>query len=49
MVVDSAYVTIYCKNNEIVELFYLNAKYQGYINIEYITEENDMRTRLSVW
>ncbi|AJS58977.1 DUF2691 family protein [Paenibacillus sp. IHBB 10380] len=49
LVVDSSYITVYCKSKEKLEELYLNAYNQGYINLEYITDENDMRTRLSVW
>lgn len=49
LVVDSCYTTIYCKNVELVEALYSNAKKQDYTNIKYITDENDSRTGLSVW
>ncbi|MGF9977993.1 DUF2691 family protein [Viridibacillus arvi] len=49
LVVDSCYVTIYCKNKETIELLYKNAAECGYEDIKYITEVNDTRTRLSVW
>jgi len=49
LVVDSSYTTIYCKNDELVEGLYSNARNQDYTNIEYITDENDFRTGLTVW
>jgi hypothetical protein len=49
LVVDSIYVTIYCKDKDILESLYHNAKINGYDDIQFITEENDGRTRLSVW
>lgn len=49
LVVDCIYVTIYCKNQETIELLNKNAITCGFKEIEYITNENDARTRLSVW
>ncbi|KIL35620.1 prophage protein [Cohnella kolymensis] len=49
LVVDSSYITIYCKDKSKVDALYINAKDQRYKNLEYITDVNDMRTGLSVW
>ncbi|WP_282021158.1 DUF2691 family protein [Planomicrobium okeanokoites] len=49
LVVDCIYVTIYCKNQETIELLNKNAITCRFKEIEYITNENDARTRLSVW
>lgn len=49
LVVDSSYITVYCKDVEVLEGMYINAKEQGYFNLNYITDENDCRTRFSVW
>jgi hypothetical protein len=49
LVVDSVYVTIYCKDSEKLERLYENAKIKGFDNLQYITEINDARTKLSVW
>ncbi|MCR8632010.1 DUF2691 family protein [Paenibacillus radicis (ex Xue et al. 2023)] len=49
LVVDCAYVTIYCKNKDILECLYQNAIRNGYDDVQFITDENDGRTRLSVW
>lgn len=49
LVVDCIYVTIHSKNQKTIELLNKNAMTCGYENIEYITDENDGRTRLSVW
>ena len=47
--VDSTYVTIYCKDKDILESLYHNAKLNSYENVQFVTDENDGRTRLSVW
>jgi Protein of unknown function (DUF2691) len=49
LVVDSCYVTIYCKNKGTIELLYKNATDCGFEDVIYITHENDTRTRLSAW
>ncbi|MGE7613306.1 DUF2691 family protein [Paenibacillus sp. NPDC101420] len=49
LLVDSLYVTIYCKDEKIINDLYLNGVRKGYENVEYITDENDFRTSLSVW
>ncbi|MOA55476.1 hypothetical protein D3C78_1792740 [compost metagenome] len=49
LVVDSAYVTVYCKDKVLLENLYHNAIINGYDNVQFITDENDGRTRLSVW
>lgn len=47
LVADCTYVTIYAKRSKQIELMYENARNQGYY-VEYVTDENDGRTRLSV-
>jgi len=47
LVADCTYVTIYAKDQKKIELMYENARNQGY-DVEYVTDENDGRTRLSV-
>ncbi|MFC0186739.1 DUF2691 family protein [Fictibacillus aquaticus] len=49
LIVDCVYTTIYCKNQEKLRLLYLNAQDNQFEDIQYITDENDERTRLSVW
>ena len=49
LVVDSCYATIYCKDKDKLELLYKNARDCGFEDVEYITNENDTKTRLSVW
>ncbi|QMV41316.1 DUF2691 family protein [Cohnella cholangitidis] len=49
LVVDSSYVTIYCKDIVMLNHLYQNAIEKGFENVEYVTNENDTRTRLSVW
>ncbi|MCC2326952.1 MULTISPECIES: DUF2691 family protein [Bacillus cereus group] len=48
LVADCTYVTIYAKDQKAIELMYENARNQGFY-VEYVTDENDGRTRLSVW
>lgn len=48
LVVDCSYVTIYCKNKKDLESLYDHAISCGFENVEYITDENDTRTRLIV-
>ncbi|UQZ32186.1 hypothetical protein C2I18_00635 [Paenibacillus sp. PK3_47] len=48
LVVDSVYVTMYCKDQEKLKGLYLNASSLGYSGVQYITDINDTRTRLSV-
>jgi hypothetical protein len=49
LVVDSCYTTIYCKDKEKLQSLYQNAKIKGFDDVKYITDENETRTRLSVW
>lgn len=48
LVADGDYIQIYVKNQEEIEMMYENARNQG-LYVEYITDENDGRTRMSVW
>ncbi|MGG3518626.1 DUF2691 family protein [Bacillus pseudomycoides] len=48
-VVDSCYTVIYCKDKEKLELLYKNAEVFGFENIQFITDENDTRTRITAW
>ncbi|HDR6316379.1 hypothetical protein COJ27_10300 [Bacillus cereus] len=48
LVGDGDYIHIYAKDQEAIELMYENALNQGFY-VEYVTDENDGRTRLSVW
>ncbi|MDT3497539.1 DUF2691 family protein [Bacillus toyonensis] len=48
LVADGDYIQIYAKDQEAIELMYENALNQG-LYVEYVTDENDGRTRLSVW
>ena len=47
LAVDAQYIQIYAKNQKAIELMYENAQNQGFY-VEYVTDENDGRTRLSV-
>lgn len=49
LVVDSCFVSIYCKNNKLIEDLFKNAQHRGYDHVRYITDANDTRTGLSVW
>ncbi|MFJ6268247.1 DUF2691 family protein [Lysinibacillus xylanilyticus] len=49
LVVDSVCVTIYCKDSEKLERLYDNAMIKGFENLQYITDKNDTRSKLSVW
>lgn len=49
LIADCSYTTIYCKNEEVTRKLYKNALELEYGNLEYITDENDGRTRMSVW
>lgn len=49
LVVDCEYATVYCKDQSKLEGLYHNAIRNGYEDVQYITNENDFRTRLSVW
>lgn len=47
LIVDSAYVTIYVKDQHVTERIYRKAVQNRYENIAYITDENDLRTTLT--
>ncbi|WP_068612725.1 DUF2691 family protein [Paenibacillus tuaregi] len=49
LVIDSSYITVYCKDGGTLESLHQNAKVRGYSNLDYITDDNDMRTHLTVW
>ncbi|GGO01028.1 DUF2691 family protein [Saccharibacillus kuerlensis] len=49
LVIDSSYIAIYCKDTDMTRKIYDNAKELDYTKVAYITEENDFRTRLTVW
>lgn len=47
LIVDSSYITIYVKDQYVTERLYRKAFQNGYENIAYITDENDLRTTLT--
>ncbi|MFK4300587.1 MULTISPECIES: DUF2691 family protein [unclassified Paenibacillus] len=49
LVIDSVYIAVYCKDHKKLEDLYEHIKRQGFESLEYITDENDTRTRLSIW
>ncbi|WP_231574751.1 DUF2691 family protein [Paenibacillus sp. FSL R7-0273] len=49
IIVDCVYAAVYCKDQDKLAELYLNAQSQGYSNVQYTTDENDFRTRLSAW
>ncbi|MFP3357523.1 DUF2691 family protein [Planococcus sp. SIMBA_143] len=49
LIVDTIYTTIYCKDQQMLHALYENAHSFGFRDLEYLNEQNDARTRLSVW
>ncbi|SET71439.1 Protein of unknown function [Oceanobacillus limi] len=49
LVVDSSYVSIYAKDQKMIQQLYANAQAAGYENIEFTTEENDKQTTLQAF
>lgn len=49
LISDCFYCEIYCKDRAKLERMFQHAKRCAFENVEYITDENDGRTRLSVW
>ncbi|MFC9709604.1 DUF2691 family protein [Paenibacillus sp. NPDC056933] len=49
LVIDSVHITVYCRDLENIEDLYHHIKKHGFESLEYITDENDTRTGLSVW
>jgi len=49
LIIDSCYVSIFSKDESITHKLFVRAKNFHYTNINYITNENDTRTSLTVW
>ncbi|WP_342561598.1 DUF2691 family protein [Paenibacillus sp. FSL R7-0345] len=49
IIVDCVHVAIYCKDQEKLTELYLNAQSHGYTNVQYTTDENDFRTKMTAW
>ncbi|MGG1243126.1 DUF2691 family protein [Bacillus cabrialesii] len=49
LIADNSYVSIYCKNKNTIEKLYLNALKNDFEEVQFITDENDTRTGLTVW
>ncbi|KAF1342305.1 hypothetical protein ABP1_3037 [Bacillus subtilis] len=49
LIADNSYVSIYCKNKNIIEKLYFNALQNDFEDVQFITDENDTRTSLTVW
>jgi Protein of unknown function (DUF2691). len=49
LIIDSVYVAMYGKDDTMLAALYHNAMNHGYENVQYITDDNDCRTKLSVW
>ncbi|KAA8787049.1 DUF2691 family protein [Paenibacillus amylolyticus] len=49
LVIDSSYVAVYIKDTEIREEMFEHIKRLGYEALDYITDDNEVRTKLSVW
>jgi hypothetical protein len=47
--VDAGFIDFYCKNKEVMEIAHNNCCLYQFDQVEIITEENDSRTRMSVW
>lgn len=48
LISDAIYVELYCKNREYIENVRELCRQNDFKNVEYITDENDCRTRFSV-
>lgn len=49
LIIDSCYVSIFSKDESITHKLFVRAKNFHYTNINYITNENDTLTSLTVW
>ena len=49
LVIDTSYVAIYCKDAKIAHKIHTHAQALNYSNIRYITDENDFRTKLTIY
>lgn len=49
LIADNSYVSIYCKNKKFIEKLYFNALQNDFEDVQFITDENDTRTSLTVW
>ncbi|MEI1421532.1 DUF2691 family protein [Bacillus cabrialesii] len=48
LIADNSYVSIYCKNKHTIEKLYFNALKNDFADVQFITDENDTRTGLTV-
>lgn len=48
LIADNSYVSIYCKNKNTIEKLYFNALKNDFEEVQFITDENDTRTSLTV-
>ncbi|QIW80128.1 DUF2691 family protein [Bacillus tequilensis] len=48
LIADSSYVSIYCKNKNDIEKLYFNALKNFFEDVQFITDENDVRTGFTV-
>ncbi|MFV9833117.1 DUF2691 family protein [Bacillus stercoris] len=48
LIADNSYVSIYCKNKNTIEKLYFNALHNDFEDVQFITDENDTRTGLTV-
>ncbi|APA04042.1 MULTISPECIES: DUF2691 family protein [Bacillus] len=48
LIADCSYVTLYCKDPVMLEALYQQAVQCGFHRVDYVTDENDARTGLSV-
>lgn len=49
LIADCSYVTLYCKDPDMLEALFQQAVQCGFHRVDYVTDENDARTGLSVW
>ena len=49
LVIDSSYVSIILKEQQMVRKFYERAEASGYTNIKFLTDENDADSLFTVW
>ncbi|AEP90933.1 YncE [Bacillus subtilis subsp. subtilis str. RO-NN-1] len=48
LIADNSYVSIYCKNKNIIEKLYFNALQNDFEDVQFITDANDTRTGFTV-
>lgn len=49
LIVDSTFVDMYCKNQQMIESLYTHALSHSFEDVAYLTDANNTRTSLTVW